>query len=196
MEMPSADMWLEQAKQSEDAGLCGMYLMHNGVVRQTTKASVRKIDDASLSFGEASALGASTISPSDTGLAQENLPRTGASAIDFAIDAVMVRGLVLSCDAERLQAAVREARSLPGVYYVRAWVNQGFLAVGDTMMYVLVGADIRPRCVSALEHLVEKIKTEVVIEREILSDEEFRAAVLADQTDEANGAIEVIAAAV
>ena len=38
---PSIDAWLKEAKAHESAPLCGMYLTHNGTVRQTAKAAVR-----------------------------------------------------------------------------------------------------------------------------------------------------------
>ena len=52
-------------------------------------------------------------------------------------------------------------------YYVRVWLNEGVLNVGDSLMYVLIGADIRPRCIDALQQLVGKIKNELVVEKEI-----------------------------
>ena len=58
-------------------------------------------------------------------------------------------------------------RITPGVYYVRTWMNEGELGVGDSIMYVLIGADIRPNCVDALQKLVGKIKNELVVEKEI-----------------------------
>ena len=39
--IPSIDAWLKEAKAHESAPLCGMYLTHNGTVRQTAKAKVR-----------------------------------------------------------------------------------------------------------------------------------------------------------
>lgn len=72
-----------------------------------------------------------------------------------------------SYDAEGLQAALDEALTWDGVYYVRAWLNEGALEVGDSLMYVLIGADIRPRCIDALQRLVGKIKNELVVEKEI-----------------------------
>ncbi|MDD6311118.1 MAG: molybdenum cofactor biosynthesis protein MoaE [Firmicutes bacterium] len=39
---PSMDKWLEEAKAHESASKCGMYLTHNGVVRETAKAKVRQ----------------------------------------------------------------------------------------------------------------------------------------------------------
>ena len=35
------DAWLKEAKNSENADKCGMFLFHNGVVRATAKAEVR-----------------------------------------------------------------------------------------------------------------------------------------------------------
>jgi len=72
-----------------------------------------------------------------------------------------------SYDAEGVQAAIDEALTWPGVYYVRVWLNEGELHVGDSIMYVLIGADIRPRCIDALQKLVGKIKSELVVEKEI-----------------------------
>jgi molybdopterin synthase catalytic subunit len=41
------------------------------------------------------------------------------------------------------------------------------LNVGDTIMFVLVGTSTHPRCIDALQKLVDKIKGELVVEREI-----------------------------
>ena len=39
--VPSIDKWMEEAKKDPDAGKIGMYLVHNGIVRETPKAKVR-----------------------------------------------------------------------------------------------------------------------------------------------------------
>ena len=62
-----------------------------------------------------------------------------------------------SYDAAGVEAAVQEALTWPGVYYVRTWLNE----------YVLIGADIRPNCIDALQKLVGKIKNDLVEEKEI-----------------------------
>lgn len=72
-----------------------------------------------------------------------------------------------SYDAAGVDAAVEEALTWPGVYYVRVWLNEGVLGVGDSIMYVLIGADIRPNCIDALQKLVGKIKNDLVVEKEI-----------------------------
>ena len=38
---PSMDAWLREAKQHESAPNIGMYLTHNGTVRQSARAKVR-----------------------------------------------------------------------------------------------------------------------------------------------------------
>ena len=57
-------------------------------------------------------------------------------------------------------------RALPGIGYVRVWLNDGELAVGDDIMLVLIGGDIRPRVIDALQSLVGTIKNECVSEIE------------------------------
>ena len=39
--VPSMDAWLAEAKKDESAAKVGMYLVHNGVVREDAKAKVR-----------------------------------------------------------------------------------------------------------------------------------------------------------
>ena len=39
--IPSMDLWLKEAKTHESAPRIGMYLTHNGIVRESNKASVR-----------------------------------------------------------------------------------------------------------------------------------------------------------
>ena len=124
-QIPSIDQWLKEAKAHESAPMCGMYLTHNGTVRQTAKARVRQ--------GE---------------------------------DAPDVSGMYFTYDQAKVDAAVAETYKLDGIYYVRAWLNEGELGLGDDIMYVLIGGDIRPRVVDALQFLVGKLKNECVTEVE------------------------------
>ena len=125
-ESPSMDAWLREAKQSPQAAQCGMFLTHNGVVRETAKAKVR-------------------------GGAENTKP---------------VTGMHFSYDAAGVAAAEQETLQMPGIFYVRTWLNEGELRVGDDIMYVLIGGDIRPHVVDALQALVGKIKSEYVVETE------------------------------
>ena len=78
-----------------------------------------------------------------------------------------VGGMLFSYDREKLAAAIERAKSLPGIFYVRVWLNEGTLSVGDDIMLVLVGGDIRPRVIDALQSLVGEIKNECVREEEL-----------------------------
>jgi len=124
---PSMDEWLKVAKSDPRASQVGMFLVHNGVVRETAKAKVR--------------LGEEGTAP--------------------------VTGMVFSYDEIKVNAAIEETYKLKGVYYVRTWLNEGQLEVGDDIMYVLIGGDIRPNVIDALQFLVQKIKTECVTEIEL-----------------------------
>lgn len=124
---PSMDEWLRQAKLHDSASKVGMYLCHNGVVRESARAKVRE--------------GAADTSP--------------------------VTALKFSYDEEKVASAIDEAYKLPGVYYVRVWLNEGTLQVGDDIMYVLIGGDIRPNVIDGLQFLVGKIKSECVSESEL-----------------------------
>ena len=126
-ESPSMDAWLKEAKQDESASKIGMYLVHNGIVRESAKAKVRQ--------------GAQNTKP--------------------------VTGLIFSYDQEKVDAAIAETYKMDGIYYLKVWLNEGQLTVGDDIMYVLVGGDIRPHVVDALQALVGKIKSECVVETEV-----------------------------
>lgn len=82
-------------------------------------------------------------------------------------DAAPVRGMLFSYDREKMHAAVGEALAMEGIFCVRAWLAEGELAVGDDIMRVLIGGDIRPHVVDALQALVGKLKNECVSEQEI-----------------------------
>ena len=125
-DIPSMDQWLKEAKTHESAPKIGMYLTHNGIVRQSAKARVR--------YGE---------------------------------DAKDVTGMVFSYDQSKVDAVLTDARKREGIYYIRVWLNEGQLKVGDDIMYVLIGGDIRPRVVDALNYIVGRIKNECVTETEL-----------------------------
>ena len=125
--VPSMDTWLQEAKAHESAPNIGMYLTHNGIVRESAKAQVRN--------------------------GEKNTPA--------------VTGMEFSYDAARVEAVISDTYQMEGIYYIRLWLNEGTLNVGDDIMYVLIGGDIRPRVVDALQYLVGRIKNECVVEKEL-----------------------------
>lgn len=83
-----------------------------------------------------------------------------------AEDTKEVTGMFFDYDAEKVDAIIAQTYRMEGIYYIRVWLNQGELTVGDDIMYVLIGGDIRPRVVDALQYLVGRIKNECVNEKE------------------------------
>ncbi len=77
-----------------------------------------------------------------------------------------VGGMVFDYDAEKVRSAIETTRAMPGIGYVRVWLASGELTVGDDIMLVLIGGDIRPHVVDALQALVGTIKNECVSEVE------------------------------
>lgn len=85
----------------------------------------------------------------------------------YSRDGRPVASMELSVDRGRLAEILSTAELMEGVSVVRAWVNEGHLKVGDDIMYVLVGGDIRDHVFEALGALVRMIKSEVVTEEEV-----------------------------
>ena len=127
MSKPSMDKWLEEAKADESAKKIGMYLTHNGIVRESAKAKVR----------------------------------------EGAEDTRPVTGMYFSYDSAKVDEAIEDTYEMDGIYYIRTWLAEGKLQVGDDIMYVLIGGDIRPHIIEALQYLVGRIKTECVEEVEL-----------------------------
>ena len=82
-------------------------------------------------------------------------------------DAKDVTGMWFSYDSDKVEKAVQETYEMEGIYYIKTWLNEGMLSVGDDIMYVLIGGDIRPHVVDALQFLVGKLKNECVEETEV-----------------------------
>lgn len=77
-----------------------------------------------------------------------------------------VSGMTFGYDAAKMEAAIQKTLDMPGIFYVRAWLNEGELQVGDDIMLVLIGGDIRPHVIDALQSLVGTLKSECVTEIE------------------------------
>ena len=50
-----------------------------------------------------------------------------------------VIGMIFSYDKENVEAAIADTYKLDGIHYVRVWLNEGELKVGDDIMFVLIG---------------------------------------------------------
>lgn len=89
-----------------------------------------------------------------------------AAVREGAKDTKPVTGMVFSYDPAKVDEVIAAAYELPGIYYIRVWLNEGELAVGDDIMRVLIGGDIRPHVIDGLQYLVGRIKNECVQETE------------------------------
>ena len=78
-----------------------------------------------------------------------------------------VTAMEFGYDEKKVEEVVAAAYKLPGIYYIRTWLAEGRLEVGDDIMYVLIGGDIRPHVMEALDYLVGRLKSECVSETEI-----------------------------
>jgi molybdopterin synthase catalytic subunit len=73
-----------------------------------------------------------------------------------------VKGLRVSVDPERLKQVLAEARSKPGIIEVLVEINSDRdLAVGDSVMALVVAGDIRENVISALSATLDAIKSTV-----------------------------------
>lgn len=81
-----------------------------------------------------------------------------------------VTAIDFSFDQKGVADAIAQAMAMPGIGYVRVWLAEGRLNVGDSIMYVLVGGDIRPHVIDCLQELVGTIKTSCVTETEIYEE--------------------------
>ena len=75
--------------------------------------------------------------------------------------------MIFSYDEEKVNAVIADTYKMEGIYYIKVWLNEGELTMGDDIMYVLIGGDIRPRVVDALQYLVGRVKNECVVETEL-----------------------------
>lgn len=78
-----------------------------------------------------------------------------------------VLGMEISYDRDKVDEAIKKTYRMDGISYVKVWINEGRLQVGDDIMHVLIGGDIRPHVIEALQYLVDCIKHECVSEKEI-----------------------------
>ncbi|MCX8021609.1 MAG: molybdenum cofactor biosynthesis protein MoaE [Syntrophorhabdaceae bacterium] len=113
------EKWIDEIKAKVNKDELGMILVHNGVVRGTSK------------------------------------------------DGRRVSGMELSYDREKLLKTVENMKGEEGIVEIKTWINEGQLKVGDDIMYVLVAGRFRTQVISVLERILNIIKKEVVIEKEI-----------------------------
>lgn len=96
--------------------------------------------------------------------------RTAKAQVRNGENSAAVTAMDFSYDPQRVEQIIADTYQMEGIYYIRVWLNEGRLSVGDDIMYVLIGGDIRPRVVDALQYLVSRIKNECVTETEVYAN--------------------------
>jgi molybdopterin synthase catalytic subunit len=83
-------------------------------------------------------------------------------------DGRMVTGVDVQYDMDQLDKIINEIKLMPGIIEVLAEVNSGSLNVGDELLHLAVGGDIRENVFPALMRGVDLIKHDAVKKREIM----------------------------
>jgi molybdopterin synthase catalytic subunit len=113
------ESWLKEVRERTDPDMLGMVLVHNGVVRGTSKSGKP------------------------------------------------VKGMKLSFDRSKLEACVGAHKKREGIADIRVWINEGELAVGADIMYLLVAGRLRTDVLPVFQELLSTIKNEIVREEEM-----------------------------
>ena len=169
-DMASVDNFLEEIADDITAAQ-----KENSVLKSKMKVLVDKIEEYR---ANEEALNLAVISAQKLAVQIEADARTRAAAmiadadkqVKLAVGSIQEQTAAEEKRLETAKAAtakfIEAARAMPGIRYVRVWLNRGKLAVGDDIMLVLVGGDIRPHVVDALQALVGELKTNCVTETE------------------------------
>lgn len=100
------------------AGRAGMILLHNGIVRNTSR------------------------------------------------DGRSVSSIEVKADRSRLAEIMTEAETMAGVIAADVELAEGPLSIGDDIMLLGIAGDIRENTISAMAHVLDRIKKEVTAKRE------------------------------
>jgi molybdopterin synthase catalytic subunit len=85
-------------------------------------------------------------------------------------DGRTVTAIEVAYDRERLRKIVEEMKGLPGILDIQVETSEGRLEVGDEILAVVVGGDIRENVFDALVRTVNRIKAEASRKREFFGE--------------------------
>lgn len=80
-----------------------------------------------------------------------------------------VRALSITVDHSAIERVKSWAVSNPGIVAVEIAAFEGDFAVGDDLLYVVLAGDLRENVFAVMKELIDKIKTECVSKKEIIS---------------------------
>jgi len=98
--------------------------------------------------------------------ASSNIQKMGMIAVHLGIvrstsrSGEQVSAVDITYDKEKLEKIIEDISKKPGIFEVVILTNEGKLKVGDEIMAVAVGGDIRENVFGALEEAVNRIKAE------------------------------------
>ena len=82
-------------------------------------------------------------------------------------DGRKVSGLDISVDREKLEQIIKKHKKIPGIIEIVIEINEdGYLAVGDDIMLLIVAGDIRENVIPVLGEALNDIKTTVTRKKE------------------------------
>jgi molybdopterin synthase catalytic subunit len=102
-----------------------------------------------------------------------NFNRVGMIASHLGIvrgnsrDGKKVKAVDIRYDMDVLGEIVKQIKEMPGIIEVVADVRAGYLSVGDEVLFLAVGGDIREHVFPALIKGVDMIKQDAVKKREV-----------------------------
>ena len=86
-------------------------------------------------------------------------------------DGRSVSGLTVSVDEDKLASVLETHRRMPGIVDIQVEIVAGRpLAVGDDVMAIVVGGDIRENVIAALSGALNAIKSEVTVKKQFFID--------------------------
>ena len=83
-------------------------------------------------------------------------------------DGQTVKGIEVVYDHDAVKKIVLDAKSLEGIVEVLVDINEGHLGIGDEILAVAVGGDIRENVFPVLVETVNRIKKEAVKKKEFI----------------------------
>jgi len=84
-------------------------------------------------------------------------------------DGRAVTGVEVAYDHEVIKNIIRDIKKLRGIIEVLVDINEGHLKVGDEILAVAVGGDIREHVFAALMETVNRLKKEASKKKELFS---------------------------
>ena len=81
-----------------------------------------------------------------------------------------VKGIKIRCDNKKISRIIEDIKKRDGIIEIVVQTNEGLISVGEMIMVIVVGGDIREHVFPAIMDAINRIKAEACIKEEILLD--------------------------